>query len=72
MQRVIARRREHPCLVGGTSYLLPGVLLDFLDESGEVLLPALPPGLLVVLPLEPDEVPPEDADDPLPALPPPS
>lgn len=62
--------------MGGTSYLLPGVLLDFLDESGEVLLPvlppALPPGLLLVLPLVPDEDPPEDAAEPLPALPPPS
>lgn len=56
--------------------MLPGVLLDFLDESGEVLLPvlppALPPGLLLVLPLVPDEDPPEDAAEPLPALPPPS
>jgi hypothetical protein len=51
--------------------LLPGVLLDFLVESGEVLLPALPPGLLLMPPLEPDD-PPEDAEEPLPALPPPS
>ena len=52
--------------------MLPGVLLDFLVESGEVLLPALPPGLLLMPPLEPDEDPPEDAEEPLPALPPPS
>jgi hypothetical protein len=52
--------------------LLPGVLLGRLDESCELLLPALPPGLLLMLPLEPDEEPPEDADEPLPALPPPS
>ena len=52
--------------------MLPGVLLDFLVESGAVLLPALPLGLLLVLPLEPDEDPPEDAVEPLPALPPPS